>query len=286
MRTKFFIGAIACVLLAGCGGTSGGPIPVGPTLSLTPVAPVIQTTGTTAGAVPVSNKPQMITVTNSLGQQIQVSLPAGQSLTAGEAVVVTPGQLPIYVSPSGAASAVPVSRQANGNPSILLNGTPTGFFLSTGGVVVDSTNTDVTNFALPAPTIATEYTIAISGVQFGSGSKILNVGVFNAKWVIGLVNGKAQSTEPTGVVGIIPANNGTTEGADCTATFMTQATTGASEGPPTGTLTIGWGSVTKFNTASLVGDSITFVDPGESNVNDQIPSTGIDTMTVDFSSGL
>jgi len=287
MRTKFAIGAIACVLLTGCGGTGGGPIPVGPTVTLTPVPPVVQSPGTANSAAPLSTLPQQLTVTEPSGQQIQVTVPAGITVTKGEEISVIKAQLPLPASGAGTAHAVG-ARQAGGGSQFYINGTPSSLYLAGNGTFVDQNNNVIANFTLGGLSGSINVvTITVANVTFGSGATTLPVAKLTLKTLLVQVTGHGvdlvADTTPTGISGTIPAIGGTQAGAKCTATFGDGV-------PHSGTLTLTWGAtppatgeITKSQTSPLTnGDQITFYDPNNDN-GDRIPPAGVDTMFVDFS---
>jgi len=271
-----FISAAAIVsgIMAGCGGGSANVQGLGGTVATT--GGITNTSGTTSTNVSSSNQPQQVQVTVN-GQTITGTLPAGESITAGQNVATIPPGVPII-------QGLTLATKFHGKQVTPSVAKPQGG--SQGQVWVDGVNTGLTvNSAgdLSGYLILTQgnHTITAYGpFAIVGGSAFaptqLNVGQFNFGVTV-LADGDASI--PSGLNMKLPSNGGTwAHGPFVTVTYPTpDFATG------TGSLTIVVdGSVTIDQSRVMTNGVATYYSLGATAGTHLIPSSGVETVTFNY----
>ena len=270
--------AIVSGILAGCGGSSASVQGEGGTVATT--GGITTAPGTSTTSVSSSTTPQQVQVTVG-GQVITGTLPAGETITAGQPVATVPPGVPIIqgltlatsfhgkiTTPSTGIKAVKPTSGAQG--SVYVDGVDTGLTVNSAG--------DLSGYLIltkGAHTITAYGPFAIVGGSVFAPTQ-LTIGVFNFGVVV-LSDGTPSI--PSGLNMKLPTNGGSW--AHGPFVIVTYPTPDFATG--TGNLTIVVDSTRTITEGKSLSSGVAaYYSLGNSDISHTIPSTGVESVTFNY----
>jgi len=279
--------ATAALVLVGCGG-SGSYTFQPPSVTGSTSTPTSSSTASTT--VPVATDPTTgLTVAQSTpatyvdpttGHTVTttVTVPAGETLTAGEPTAIIPLDFPVdFTQGSSSALAASLAKQKTAR----LGGTTPGelFISRDGGLTWNDTRLNINggkihgalgNKYLALAARGTSLDISVDGPFYlGSGSNVLDVTTeLDIHYDKFGVNSHPIATQYT-----LPADNGRLTSSKISVFFPIQFNTSGG-----GEAEVAYGAVDKLMSANIFSDHLVYSDPNLDLPADSIPSTGVDVV--------
>jgi hypothetical protein len=263
---------------AGCGGSGKD---IGPGADISGDQNVVVNSGTSDSTVVApAGSPQSATVTSE-GQAQEVGVPGGEAIANGDAVFLMPNLFPIPdTGPGTAPTAVSTRNHLTAGELYFLEGgvfTDTGLHVNPGGQIVGNSQS-FNRYVLRFPTSGNtrEVTLVLGGpIHIGRRNKFLTVNEsLSYTFVLsnnGALGSGLQSTFPTHVSYVLPANNGYTTGAlfQVGLGFLQPGTSVPAS------MTVRWPGLTKSQTHTATNQLGALWDMRFQEQRDHVPADGI-----------